>query len=125
MEEPIDIVYAEVFEILKNIEKEKVMKIPKHILKEINSKRNREINVKYDWNKPLVEQRFFSDTINIIAYFNNTFWIDKQTIKKQNDISNTFNSTQNANMISIENTKLEHYEKKNIFKKILSFFRKK
>ena len=49
METSIDIVYAEVFEILKNISKEKVALIPRDIILRIKEKRNvrYEVNSRY------------------------------------------------------------------------------
>lgn len=74
METSIDIVYAEVFEILKNISKEKVALIPKDIILRIREKRNVRYEVNIDWSKELDESQISKDAINIIGYFNYEYW---------------------------------------------------
>lgn len=86
MEEPRDIVYAEVFELLKNIDKTKVMRIPREILEEIDRGRNKEIKIEYDWDDLVNKEKFYPDTLNIIGYLNYTYWADteeeKENLKK-------------------------------------------
>ena len=74
METSIDIVYAEVFEILKNISKEKVALIPRDIILRIKEKRNVRYEVNIDWSKELDESQISKDAINIIGYFNYEYW---------------------------------------------------
>lgn len=74
METSIDIVYAEVFEVLKNISKEKVALIPRDIILRIKEKRNVRYEVNIDWSKELDESQISKDAINIIGYFNYEYW---------------------------------------------------
>ena len=61
MDTSIDIVYAEVYEILKGISKEKVALIPKDIILKIKENRSKNYQVEIDWSKDL-EENNFSDT---------------------------------------------------------------
>ncbi len=83
MEMPRDIIYAEVFELLRNMDKEKVMKIPREILTEINDGRNRDITIEYDWNNGLNNEHFYPDTINILGYINYTYWAETEEEKEE------------------------------------------
>lgn len=75
------IVYSELYEILRNIEKDKVMQIPSYIIKEIIYGRDKEYKVIINWNKPLTEQKFNEDTINVLGWINSKFW--KQNEKEE------------------------------------------
>lgn len=74
MENNLDIVYAEVYEILKNISKEKVNLIPKDVILKIKNGRNKIYKVNIDWTKEFDETDFLEDTINILGYFNYAYW---------------------------------------------------
>ena len=77
------LVYSEVYEILKNIEKEKVMLIPEEIIKKIKSNVDPNYKDKIDWSKKLAVQNLQADTINIIGYFNYNFWCDTDDKKRR------------------------------------------
>ena len=77
------LVYSEVYEILKNIEKEKVMLIPEEIIKKIKSNVDPNYKDKIDWSKKLSVQNLQADTINIIGYFNYNFWCDTDDKKRK------------------------------------------
>ena len=77
------LVYSEVYEILKNIEKEKVMLIPEEIIKKIKSNVDPNYKDKIDWSKRLSVQNLQADTINIIGYFNYNFWCDTDVKKRR------------------------------------------
>ncbi len=77
------LVYSEVYEILKNIEKEKVMLIPEEIIKKIKSNVDPNYKDKIDWSKRLSVQNLQADTINIIGYFNYNFWCDTDDKKRR------------------------------------------
>ena len=81
METSIDIVYAEVFEVLKNISKEKVALIPRDIILRIKEKRNVRYEVNIDWSKELDESQISKDAINIIGYFNYEYWTQDEEEK--------------------------------------------
>ena len=80
-----DIVFAEVYEILKNIEKEKVMKIPPYFINMIKNGRNIRLDINIDWTKPLQSQGFCKDTINIIGYFNKYYWLEHEETSNSDD----------------------------------------
>ena len=77
------LVYSEVYEILKNIEKGKVMLIPEEIIKKIKSNVDPNYKDKIDWSKKLSVQNLQADTINIIGYFNYNFWCDTDDKKRK------------------------------------------
>ena len=77
------LVYSEVYEILKNIEKEKVMLIPEEIIKKIKSNVDPNYKDIIDWSKRLSVQNLQADTINIIGYFNYNFWCDTDDKKRR------------------------------------------
>ena len=83
MEIPRDIIYAEVYELLKNMEKEKVMKIPREILLQIDSGRNRDITIEYDWDNGLNNENFYPDTINILGYLNYKYWAETEEEREE------------------------------------------
>lgn len=83
MEAPRDIIYAEVFELLRNMDKEKVMKIPREILTEINDGRNKEIKIEYNWDDLIHKEKFYPDTINILGYLNYTYWAETEEEKEE------------------------------------------
>lgn len=86
MDTSIDIVYAEVYEILKGISKEKVALIPKDIILKIKENRSKNYQVEIDWSKDLEENNFSKDTINILGYFNYAYWangsVEKERLKQ-------------------------------------------
>ena len=77
------LVYSEVYEILKNIEKEKVMLIPEEIIKKIKSNVDPNYTDKINWSKKLAVQNLQADTINIIGYFNYNYWCDTDEKKRK------------------------------------------
>ena len=106
METSIDIVYAEVFEILKNISKEKVALIPRDIILRIKEKRNVRYEVNIDWSKELDESQISKDAINIIGYFNYEYWTqDKEEKLKRLGIN--VEEISNDNIFDKENDRQE------------------
>lgn len=84
MDVPRDIVYAEIYEILKNIDKKKVMKIPIDIINTIKEERNKNIEFNIDWSESKITNTDFSgDTINILGYFNYHYWTESNDEKKK------------------------------------------
>ena len=110
------VIYSEVFEILKNIDKKMVMKIPEEILE--NIKNNKDTNYKehIDWNKKLSEQNLQEETINIIGFIYYNYWCDSSKEKdnfRNIVLSNKYN-IKNKNVESnliIPNDKLTISEK--------------
>ena len=76
------IIYAEVFEILRNISKEKVAMIPRSVLLKIKNERDENYIVNIDWNKPLEYENFNEDTINILGYFKYNYWTKDESEKQ-------------------------------------------
>jgi len=76
MQEEQKRVYCELSEIFKNIDKEKVMKIPIEILEEIKKNTNEDVRIHIDWDRPLSEQELSEDTLNILGWINVAFWTE-------------------------------------------------
>ena len=75
------LVYSEVYEILKNIEKEKVMLIPEEIIEKIKSNADPNYKDKIDWTKRLSGQHLQQDTINVIGYLYYNYWCESDLQK--------------------------------------------
>ena len=69
-------VYTEVYEILKVLDKQLVMKIPQEILQTIVNHVDETYEVKIDWNLPLEEQSLHEDTFNVLGWLNLNFWVE-------------------------------------------------
>lgn len=69
-------VCTEVYEILKNIEKEQVLKIPRKYLDVIINNRDTENPAIYDWDIPLVNQDFESGTMKFLNWVCYNFWLE-------------------------------------------------
>ena len=82
MEESKEVVFAEVYQILRCIDKEKVMKIPAPILQQIRDERDKNIPVEIDWENLLEKERFCKNTINILGYFNYYYWAESKEEKE-------------------------------------------
>jgi len=76
------VVYSEIYEILRQIDKLYVMKIPVDILSKIKEKRDPFYKVDINWNIPLEEQNFHEDTINILGWFNYNYWTEGKEKKE-------------------------------------------
>lgn len=83
MNENKGIIYTEVYEILKNIDKMKVMKIPIDILNTIIRERDKSHIVDIDWSKSLEEQNLHEDTINVLGWINLSFWAETEDEKEK------------------------------------------
>lgn len=77
------LVYSEVFEILRHVDKEKVMQIPEEIIKKIKANVSLEYKEKIDWSKKLSSQNFRQDTINIIGFLYYNYWCDTDKKKRE------------------------------------------
>ena len=114
-------VYSEVFEILKNIDKKMVMRVPKEILENIKNNISTNYKEHIDWNKKLSEQNLQEETINIIGFIYYNYWCDTNKEKEEyrNIILNNKYKLKNENIKSnliVSNNKLTISEK--ILKKI-------
>ena len=77
------IVYSELYEILKNIEEEKIELIPNDIINKIKTRANPNYKEKINWSKKLSSQSLNQDTINIIGYLYYNYWCDSDEKKKK------------------------------------------
>jgi len=108
------IIYSEVYEILQNIDKNMVMKIPKDILLNIKKNKNADYKRHIDWNKKLSEQNLHEETINIIGYINYNFWCDTSE-KKENYRKIVYNNKYGITNNNLKNGLIKR--KSSIFKK--------
>lgn len=77
------LVYSEVYEILKNLDKEKVMLIPESIIEKIKSNVDPDYEDKINWSKKLSTQNLQKDTINIIGFLNYNYWCETPEKKRE------------------------------------------
>jgi hypothetical protein len=82
METSIDIIYAELYEILKHINKEKVALIPQSIILQIINNRNINYTLNINWSDEIDMNLFSKDTINILGYFNYMYWTEDASQKE-------------------------------------------
>lgn len=99
------LIYSEVFEILKNLEEEKINLIPNAIISTIKMMANPNYKEKINWSKKLSSQNLQQDTINIIGYLYYNYWCDtdeKKKIYREIVYNNKYNNKiQNASNIII------------------------
>ena len=131
-------VYSELYAILKDIDKVKVMKIPNSLLREIIDNRDKDYVFNIDWDKPLLEQGISMDAINILGYINLNYWAstdeEKRRLRekfKQNKVefeksknlqesSDVKFESNNTKALAInQNNKINKYENKNILVRIV------
>ena len=127
MKDDIGIVYSELYEILKNINKEKVMKIPPKVINKIINERDENYEVKINWNKSLTEQDINQNTKNILAWINLKYWAseeEKDILLEKIERNKDKYEGSYENLFC--NKKLPQKSLKiNIFQKIINFFRRK
>ena len=99
------LIYSEVFEILKNLEEEKINLIPNAIISTIKMMANPNYKEKINWSKKLSSQNLQQDTINIIGYLYYNYWCDsdeKKETYREIIYNNKYNNKiQNASNIII------------------------
>lgn len=102
--------YKEVIEILKNVPKESVNKIPKEIIEIFNTNMNKDYKFKIDENSSFEEQNLLEETKAIFANIFRDYWAtpyqkEKIEEKEKND------------RLKVEEEKREKYNIDEIFKK--------
>lgn len=102
--------FAETSEILKQLGKKYIDKIPKEVLNLIEEQKNKNINFKFDINKKIADQKIHNETLEVLAYINYNYWLD-------NNEKNKFEKVLQNNFNEIENDKRKKYNPDNIFKK--------
>lgn len=141
--------YSEVFEILKILDKNIVMKIPINLLENLKNNKSKEYIPNISKTIPLDKQKLKQKTLNLLAYLNLNYWAspeekkelleiynnNEKRIEKSKEIKysldNLFKNTTNENIEEIENTleqSVTEYKKENIWtkfiNKIKNFFKK-
>lgn len=75
-------VYSEVYEILKHMDKEIVMKIPVEILENIKNKRNFNYKSRINPNDIFNSNNVLPETIEVLNWIDVNFWISEDKKKK-------------------------------------------
>lgn len=128
--------YSEVFEVLSNMDKSIVMKIPLEILEIIKNNRNLDYVSKIDKNDLFNLNNLSEDAINVLAWLDVNYWITDEKKEKINEyLKNNnekvrfdgfpkFNQEKNANnKMVIEDVQVKIY-KENIIVKIINGIKK-
>lgn len=142
----MQVVGAEVYEVLKNVSKEEYDKVPKKIINLFEKYKNHNDEIKIDLSKSFKEQKISQKAKDIIFVISLNYWLTdeerKQVIKKLNENEKKFNEKYNIEKIFEErkaektneettNKALVKYEEKwytKIFNKIrtiIPFYKKK
>ena len=77
-----DIIYNEVYAILNSMDKIYIDLIDKEYLNFIKSRMIKDKEISIDYNKPLLEQGLHSETFDIIADINLTYWKKNESSKE-------------------------------------------
>lgn len=102
-------VYEELYEILYNMDKLTVMKIPEKILLKIKENRDKAYITKIDKNDIFNFENISEETVRILA------WLDYNYCMEEND-KEQLKKDYNKYKENINNQKQKKYEAKNIFK---------
>jgi len=102
--------FVEVYEILKQMPTESVMKIPENIRNYIRDNRDEEYIWNYDKTKDFKEQDINEDTLVMLAYLNTEYMLDEKQKKLMKQIYK-------INQQKLEKEKGEKYNPDSLFKK--------
>lgn len=101
--------YSEIYEILSYMNKSIVMKVPVEILEVIKENRNMEYVSKIDKADLFNLNNISKDTINVLAWLDVNYWIDKEKREKINSsYGNNFEKSNNAEIDSLEKVEKEN-----------------
>jgi hypothetical protein len=75
------IVYAEVYDILRLMDKSIVMQIPVEILEYIKNERDVNYNSKIDFDDIFNRNNIHPESLNLLAWLDLSYWADKDTRK--------------------------------------------
>lgn len=75
--------YVEVLEVLKNMDKTDVAKIPRDLREFFERNASKDYKFYIDTSKPLEEHKFKDNTINILAMLNLNYWCDDENHKNE------------------------------------------
>lgn len=102
--------FVEVYEILKQMSPESVMKIPEDIRNFIRDNRDEEYIWNYDKTKDFKNQDINEDTLVMLAYLNTEYMLDEKQKQLMQQIYN-------INQQKLEKEKGEKYNSDSLFKK--------
>lgn len=144
------IAYAQVLEVLKNMDNYYVDKIPKSLKKFFDKNRPKDYEFNLDMNKELKDNNLDKETLNILAMLNLNYWCSdedknklinkyaendkkhQEELRKKYNPDDLFKNTSNNLTNSVQPTtefRVVKYEPekwyKKLFRKILSFFVKR
>ena len=133
--------YEELYEILGQMDKLTVMKIPEDILNNINSKRNKDFKTKIDKYDLFNEENIRKETVDLLCWLDYNYWMNnerKEKVKKiisknleeENDYKREkydpekiFKTTDIDNNSKLKNQELTEIPKDSFFTKIKMFFK--
>ena len=132
--------YEELYEILGQMDKLTVMKIPETILNNINSKRNKDFKTKIDKYDLFNEENIRKETVDLLCWLDYNYWMSnarKEKVKKiinknweeENDYKREkynpekiFATTNIDNNSELQNQELTEIPKDSFFTKLRKFF---
>ncbi len=135
--------YAEVLDVLDNMESEYVEKIPQTFIKYLKENSSSEYKSHITIDKPLEKQNLNSKTLSILAAINLKYWVEteehkqellnayrengekqKEKIKENLVINDIFETAEKFEKEEINENNLP-VERKSLFKRIIDFFASK
>ena len=132
--------YEELYEILGQMDKVTVMKIPEDILNNINSKRNKDFKTKIDKYDLFNEENIRKETVDLLCWLDYNYWMNnerKEKVKKiisknleeENDYKREkynpekiFETTDIDNNSKLKNQELTEIPKDSFFTKLKKIF---
>ena len=138
--------YAEVLDVLDNMEEKYVEKIPKSFIEYLKENSSFDYQKHVTLDKPLEKQNLNSKTLSILAAINLKYWVESEEHKKEllnqysknskkqeeklNEKTEINDIFKNAEMIENSESKEKitqnlPIEKKSLFRKIINFFESK
>lgn len=131
--------YTEVYEILKNISKNDLNKIPKEVLNVLKEKKDKEYNFRLKEDTEFENQKLLRETKILLAILYRDYWATKEekekiTRKWRNDIIkneekkkyNELFKNKKQQIVESENSNnlLSEVKKQKLFEKIICFIKK-
>ena len=83
---PIEDVYEELYEVLSNMDKVTVMKIPEEILNKIITQRNASFKTSVDEEDLFNEDNISKETMDLLCWIDYNYWASPERKKKVDDI---------------------------------------
>ena len=105
--------YEELFEILAQMDKQTVMKIPEEILNNIKSRRNKDYKTRIDRNDLFNESNINKETVDLLCWLDYNYWMNES--EKDNIKSELIEQTENDNYEKENDLKRQKYNPDIIF----------